>query len=280
MRLFHVDAFTTTPFAGNPAAVVLLDQDRSERWMQLVAAEMNLPETAFVTSGTDGFSLRWFTPTIEVDLCGHATLASAHVLWETGDVGPDTPIAFRTASGVLGAERRAEQIWLDFPALDASIDADPPADLGVALGTTPVMVARGENFVLVELEDDDAVRQLEPDLVALRRRPERMVIVTATAQDTDFVSRMFAPNAGIDEDPVTGAAHCALGPFWAKRLGRNDLVGYQASRRGGTVHVHVTASRVGLGGDAVTVVRGTLASSERPLRRRGASPSASRIPPA
>ncbi len=255
----QVDAFTDRAFSGNPAAVCLLEAERGAEWMQLVAAEMNLAETAFLVRRPDGFGLRWFTPSCEVDLCGHATLASAHALWENGQLAPDATARFHTRSGVLTAERRDGTIWLDFPATPAA-PAPVPAELTDALGASPRYVGRTPFDYLVELESEPTVRALDPDLGRLARLPVRGVIVTAASIDParQFVSRFFAPAAGIPEDPVTGSAHCALGPFWGERLGRMELVGYQASRRGGTVRVRLANERVHLGGQAVTVLRGEL----------------------
>jgi PhzF family phenazine biosynthesis protein len=261
-ELFHVDAFTDRPFAGNPAAVCILTEKPEDAWLQSVASEMNLPETAFLRREGTAWQLRWFTPAVEVDLCGHATLASAHVLWEAGYADPSRTLAFRTKSGDLFAARRNEMIELDFPALPAT-PADPPAGLIEALGVTLPRFA-GKNLfdTLLELPSERSVRDARPDFhaVAAACGSMRGVIITAPsdAPDFDFVSRFFAPAAGIDEDPVTGSAHCCLGPFWAQRLGKKELVGYQASRRGGTVRVRVLGKRVGLGGRAVTVLRGEL----------------------
>jgi PhzF family phenazine biosynthesis protein len=266
--VYQVDAFTAEPFAGNPAAVCLLEADADPAWMQSVAAEMNLSETAFLRPvGQAGrWRLRWFTPTVEVELCGHATLASAHVLFSEGLVDVGDPVRFDSAGGPLAARRDGDgAIWLDFPATPAA-PVDPPAELLDALGVGGVgFVGRRARFdYLVELSDEAAVRDLAPDLRALGGvAPDGVgVIVTAAAAPGvaghDFVSRYFAPSAGIDEDPVTGSAHCVLGPFWAERLGRDDLTGFQASARGGLVRVRPQGDRVQLGGRAVTVLRGQL----------------------
>ena len=257
--LTQVDAFTDRAFSGNPAAVCLLEAERDAEWMQLVAAEMNLADTAFLIRRPDGFGLRWFTPTCEVDLCGHATLASAHALWEDGQLAADATARFHTRSGVLTAERQDGMIWVDFPATPATA-MPPPADLADALGAAPRSVGRTPFDYLVELESEAAVRALDPDLGRVARMPVRGVIVTAPSIDPSrqFVSRFFAPAVGLPEDPVTGSAHCALGPFWGERLGRTELVGYQVSRRGGTVRVRLAGNRVFLGGQAVTVLRGEL----------------------
>ncbi len=269
VQLFLVDAFTAVPFAGNPAGVCLTDRD-DPAWMQAVAAEVNASETAFVDLSTlaEGgeIGLRWFTPTVEVALCGHATLASAHVLTESGLVGG--PVAFRTASGLLHAERLADGgIELDFP-VDVPVPALPDSHLADefadALGASVVTVARCHFDVLVEVSSAEEVRTLEPDLSALKAASGRGVIVTAEADDearaagADFVSRFFAPAVGIDEDPVTGSAHCCLAPYWGERLGRAEMVGLQMSPRGGSVGVTVAGERVKLRGDAVTVTRGEL----------------------
>jgi predicted PhzF superfamily epimerase YddE/YHI9 len=259
LPLIHVDAFTDTPFAGNPAAVCLLDRPREASWMQALASELNLPETAFVLADTDGFGLRWFTPTIEVDLCGHATLAAAHALWHEGRLAFDTTARFHTRSGLLTAARAGGWIELDFPAEPAAA-AEPPAALLGALGTAATWTGRNRFDWLVEVDSAATVRALAPDLARLASVPTRGVIVTAPADDArfDFVSRFFAPRAGIPEDPVTGSAHCCLGPFWATRLGKTALTGHQASPRGGTVRVQVAGDRALLGGMAVTVFRGEL----------------------
>jgi predicted PhzF superfamily epimerase YddE/YHI9 len=258
--LFHVDAFTSAPFGGNPAAVCLLDTPADDRWMQAVAAEMNLSETAFVRRLDDGFELRWFTPTTEVELCGHATLASAHVLWETGMLEANAPARFHTRfRGALRAARAIDgAIELDFPA-DPPSAATLPAGMTAALGLEPAATAHARVGFVVEAAGPDGVRGLQPDLSALGGFES--VVVTAAAHpddDHDFVSRFFAPAHGVAEDPVTGAAHCALAPYWSSRLGREELRGYQASARGGYVAVRLRSDRVQLGGAAVTVARGEL----------------------
>lgn len=258
--IVQVDAFTDSPFAGNPAAVCILQEPRGERWMALVAREMNLSETAFLAPNGDGYGLRWFTPAVEVDLCGHATLASAHVLFEVGHLAPTAQARFHTRSGLLTAGRTGDGwIEMDFPATPATpIEA---GDLARALGVTPLYTGKNRFDYLVEVESEAAVRALKPEeLIALRAFGVRGVIVTARSDTPhyDFVSRFFAPGAGIDEDPVTGSAHCCLGPFWAARLGKTDLVGYQASARGGVVRVRLEGERAKLGGQAVTVLRGEL----------------------
>jgi PhzF family phenazine biosynthesis protein len=260
MQIYQVDAFSREPFRGNPAAVCLLDAPRPDVWLQAVAAEMNLAETAFVERAASGppggFGLRWFTPAVEVDLCGHATLATAHILWECGEVAPT--LEFLTRSGLLTATRTGDGIQLDFPA-DPPRGIPAPPGLAAALGADPVAVGRGRSFYLAELADAATVRSLAPAIAAIAALDAGRVIVTAVGDaDADFVSRIFAPNFGIDEDPVTGAAHCCLGPYWQARLGRDRLVGYQASARGGFVGVAVQGDRVLLEGQAVTVFRGEL----------------------
>jgi PhzF family phenazine biosynthesis protein len=254
-----VDAFTDRPFTGNPAAVCVLERAADERWMQLVAQEMNLSETAFLVRAADGFALRWFTPAVEVALCGHATLASAHVLWETGALAPSEQARFHTASGVLTATRRRDLIELDLPVKPEQPGEAPP-DLGRALGAAPVYFGISQYDCLVELGSEAAVRDLRPDFALLTALPYRGVIVTSRASTPgyDFVSRFFAPKVGVAEDPVTGSAHCCLGPFWKKRLKKDDFVAYQASSRGGVIRVTVRGDRVALGGTAVTVWRGEL----------------------
>lgn len=260
LRIVQVDAFTDTPFRGNPAAVCVLPDERDAAWMQAVAAEMNLSETAFLLKRADGFGLRWFTPAVEVDLCGHATLASAHVLWEDRHLAREAQARFHTKSGLLTADRSGEWIELDFPVKPATPAAAPPG-LAEALGAAPKYVGRNQFDYLVEVDSEDTVRALAPDHAALATLPVRGVIVTsrASTHGFDFVSRFFAPGSGIAEDPVTGSSHCALGPFWGARLGKTQMLAYQASARGGVVRVRLAGERVALGGQAVTVLRGELA---------------------
>ncbi|SIO45456.1 phenazine biosynthesis protein PhzF family [Singulisphaera sp. GP187] len=262
-KIVQVDAFTDRPFAGNPAAVCVMSGPRDVRWMQNVALEMNLSETAFLHPVEDGYSLRWFTPLVEVDLCGHATLATAHVLWEEGYLPSDAPARFQTRSGLLTASREGSWIELDFPARAIGPVTGPIDELALALKVPVRSAAFNEFDCLVEVESEEAVRNLAPDISRLSAIPVRGVIVTARASTAgiDFVSRFFAPRVGIDEDPVCGSAHCALAPYWSDRLGKTELVGYQASPRGGVVRVRVNGSRVHLGGQAVIVLRGELADS-------------------
>ncbi len=259
LPLFQVDAFTSRPFAGNPAAVCLLDEPVDAAWMQLVAREMNLAETAFLERQTDGYNLRWFTPAVEVDLCGHATLASAHVLWEEGYLPPQEQARFHTKSGLLTADRRGDWIEMNFPAKPEESVGSLPG-LQEALGIPPLYVGMSEFDCLVEVESEATVRALQPDIARVATIPARGIIVTARASTPgyDFVSRFFAPRVGVPEDPVTGSAHCVLAPFWARRLGREELTGYQVSPRGGVVRVRLEGERVLIGGQAVTVLRGEL----------------------
>ena len=259
-EIFQVDAFTNQPFAGNPAAVCILPQPVEDSWMQNVAKEMNLSETAFLHKQVDGFNLRWFTPATEVDLCGHATLASAYILWEMGYLPLDEQARFHTRSGLLTAKREGDWIELDFPAKVATkldVTAD---DLIKALGATPQYVGKNQMDYLLELDSEETVRNLKPDFGLLKSVPVRGVIVTSKANspDYDFVSRFFAPGVGIDEDPVTGSAHCCLGPFWRDRTGKDDFVAYQASARGGVIKVSCRGERVLLSGQAVLVLRGEI----------------------
>jgi len=264
VRIIQVDAFTNRPFAGNPAAVCVLPTMPAEQWMRDVAREMNLSETAFLVPQDGGYRLRWFTPAVEVDLCGHATIASAHVLWEDGDLSSDATARFHTRSGLLPASKRGEWIELNFPATSAE-PAQPPAGLLEALSPGNSLAARfvgkSKFDYLIELASEKLLRALDPDHSSLRKLPVRGIIVTARSDspEFDFVSRFFAPGSGIDEDPVTGSSHCALGPHWARQLGKTNLMAFQASSRGGVVRVSVEGDRVILGGQAVTVLRGELA---------------------
>lgn len=257
--IHEVDTFTAEPFGGNPMAVCVLPADRDAAWLQDVARELNLAATAFVRPQADQFGLRWFTPAAEVDLCGAGTLAAAHVLWETGQLHPETVARFQTRSGLLAARRAGAWIELDFPA--TPVDETPaPEGLWSALGVSPRRVGRSRFDYLVQLDDEAAVRSVRPDLSALRVVESRGVIVTARSDrpGEDFVSRFFAPRAGIDEDPVTGSAHCALAPFWAQRLGKTSFQARQVSARGGILKVRLEGERVVIAGQAVTVWRGEL----------------------
>lgn len=258
-RYTIVDAFTPRPFAGNPAAVLVLPAPREAAWMQLVAREFNLSETAFLVRRADGFDLRWFTPEVEVELCGHATLASAHTIWELGLLPPGETARFHTESGVLLARRDGEWIELDFPARIQQAAA-PPVGLVEALGVTPVYVGRWHDDWLLELGSEVEVRDARPDHTRLGTVGVRGAMITAAAatEGLDFVSRFFVPGAGIAEDPVTGSAHCCLTPYWAGRLGRDAMTAFQASARGGVLRVRLGGERVRIGGQAVTVAQGEL----------------------
>ncbi len=245
IELQVVDAFAEAPFSGNPAAVAMLDAFPPDEWMAQVAREMNLSETAFVVPRPDGdHDLRWFTPRVEVDLCGHATLASAHVL------GGEA--RFHTRSGLLGCRRGPSGlIEMDFPA-----DPVTPIDIRVPFNGVGVStVGRGRFDILVAVDDAAWLRAHQPDITAIAALDARCLVVTAPGDEDgiDFVSRVFGPAAGVDEDPVTGSAHCTLASYWAERTGRTELTGYQASARGGTVRVRLEGERVVIGGTAVTV---------------------------
>ncbi|MCP4427858.1 MAG: PhzF family phenazine biosynthesis protein [Chloroflexi bacterium] len=262
MNLFQVDAFTDKPFAGNPAAVCLLDEARDDAWLLNVAQEMNLSETAFLLPQDDGYSLRWFTPATEVDLCGHATLASAHILWEMGLLAAAESARFFTRSGLLTAVLHPPHIELNFPALNQT-PADAPPELLTALDVEPVYVGKTGAKYLIEVADETIVRRLKPDFAALRQMPGRGVVVTSAASSPEYdcVSRYFASWVGIDEDPVTGSIHCCVGPFWGERLGKGALIAYQASPRGGVLQIQLDGDRVRLAGQAITVFRGELVMS-------------------
>ena len=257
--IVQVDAFTDTPFSGNPAVICILPAQVDAQWMQRVAQEMNLSETAFLVKQEDGYGLRWFTPVSEVDLCGHATLASAHVLWEGGHLGSDETVIFHTKSGVLTCEQKDEWIEMNFPITRES-PAVPPEALVEGLGLMPRYVGKSEFDYLVEADSESTLRALAPDFQLLKTVPMRGCIVTAQADDPeyDFVSRFFAPGVGVNEDPVTGSAHCCLGPFWARRFKKEELTAYQASARGGVVRIRILGDRIVLGGKAVTVLQGDL----------------------
>jgi PhzF family phenazine biosynthesis protein len=261
----QVDAFADRPFTGNPAAVCLLEREAAADWMQAVASEMNLSETAFVHPRNDGFGLRWFTPSTEVDLCGHATLAAAHALWSEGVVPDDMAISFHTKSGELGCESRGNIIELDFPATPVESEGAPDGLLE-ALGVEAEFTGHSRFDALVVVDSAQRVRALEPDFAELARVPVRGVIVTGPSDDArfDFVSRFFGPAVGIDEDPVTGSAHCCLAPYWSERLGKSGMMAFQASQRGGVLSLRLDGDRVHLGGTAVTVLKGELTESASP----------------
>jgi len=254
--LYTIDAFTNKPFAGNPAGVCITDKPLPDELMQHIAAEMNLSETAFFVPRKDEYDLRWFTPAVEVDLCGHATLASAHFLFESGQLEPDNVAMFHTQSGLLTARKVGDKIELDFPVSIVS-PADFPEGAISPLGATPVSYSKNDYWQLAELESEQIVRDLSPDIRALHSLGLGHFIVTAkaTTPGLDFVSRVFVPEAGIDEDPVTGSAHCALAPYWSSKLGKTTLQAYQASKRGGYLEVEHKADRVLLRGHAITVMK-------------------------
>jgi len=259
LRYFVVDAFTNLPFSGNPAAVVPLEQWSNDRWLQNVAMEMNLSETAFLVPNADGFDLRWFTPKVEVDLCGHATLASAMFLSHLGKLPDGADVKFSTRSGVLKAFHSGTHFQLDFP-LKREEGTAPPVGLIEALHVQPVYVGRNQFDYLVEVDSESTLRAISPDFKQLLNVECRGIIVTARSDDRrfDFVSRFFAPAAGVAEDPVTGSAHCCLADFWGQRLKKEKMTGFQASRRGGIVNVELRGDRVILGGEAVIVAHGEL----------------------
>ncbi|MDQ6419042.1 PhzF family phenazine biosynthesis protein [Paenibacillus sp. LHD-117] len=265
--MYIVDAFTLKRFGGNPAAVCLVDEPLEDSLMAAIAAEMNLSETAFVMKREEGFGLRWFTPKAEVDLCGHATLAAAHILWETGRLDATKAAVFATRSGQLTASKDGgdRKIVMDFPS-EKPEPTKAPQELLEGLGLIPRYVGRNRMDYVVEVDHEDTVRSLQPDFGLLRKLDARGVIVTSRSGDSDeararrydFVSRAFYPGVGVDEDPVTGSAHCALAPYWGKRLRRTELIGYQASDRGGEVGMRLQDDRVLLSGSAVTVLRGAI----------------------
>jgi PhzF family phenazine biosynthesis protein len=266
LKIYQVDAFTERPFGGNPAAVCIMPEGlpADDGWMQKLANEMNLSETAFlqaatVQPGEDGYNLRWFTPKAEVDLCGHATLASAHILWEGGYLPVEAQARFHTRSGLLTAQHQGDWIEMDFPAkLEEPAAALP--ELNQALGVQPVYMGKNQFDYLVVVASEAEVRNAQPDFGRLQQLPVRGTILTAHSDraDYDFVSRFFAPAVGVNEDPVTGSAHCCLGPYWGKRLAKDELVAYQASPRGGVLRIHLAGERVRMAGQAVTVMSAEL----------------------
>lgn len=257
--IYQVDAFTDQPFSGNPAAVVLLEEPRDPVWMQAVAREMNLSETAFVHPRQDGYHLQWFTPKNEVDLCGHATLATAHILWETGRVQPSERIRFFTLSGWLAAQKKTDIIEMDFPSAPC-VPGDVTEEIIAAVGAVPDFVGVSGEKWLFEYASEQIVKDLKPDFTALGRRKGRGLVVTARCDrpGIDFVSRYFAPWWGIDEDPVTGSAHCILAPYWGQKLAKNFMNAIQVSDRGGAIQVRLSGDRTYVGGKAVTVFEGSL----------------------
>ncbi len=258
--IIQVDAFTDKPFTGNPAAVCILSEPRDDAWLQKVAAEMNVSETAFLTKSKDGFDLRWFTPTVEVDLCGHATLASAHVLWGKGYLSSGEQARFHTKSGLLTADFRDGWIEMNFPA-EPEKSAEAPASLAKALGIETMLYTGKNRFdIIVEVPSEETIRRMTPDFTLLSTIDARGIIVTSrsVAGYCDFVSRFFAPRVGVNEDPVTGSSHCCLGPYWGKRLEKKELIARQISPRGGVLRVRLGGDRVCISGQAITVMEGKL----------------------
>ena len=258
LPIYVVDAFTNRPFSGNPAGVCVLNEPISDELMQKIAQEMNHAETAFLLPTSSAWSLRWFTPACEVDLCGHATLASAHLLWSSGRATGE--LCFDTRSGSLGAVKNEHGIELDFPS--EPVVEIPLSQVSEAIGSEKAVFA-GSNRMdfLVQLASEAAVRRFIPDMAAIASLGNRALMITAKADadaEYDFISRLFGPNVGIPEDPVTGSAHCALAPFWAERLGKSSMLGYQGSARGGFVGVEVVLERIKLRGRATTTLSGTL----------------------
>jgi len=255
-----VDAFADKPFVGNPAAVVFLDGPRDDAWRQNVAAEFNLSETAFVEAENGSYRLRWFTPVVEVSLCGHATLAAAHALWETGRLPPTSTAVFETKSGQLSARRDGEWIILDLPALPVR-PAKPPPGLLATLTDFPLAFCENDDIYLLEMDSEETVRRAAPNLAAWSALTKKGLVLTAAGRRAthDFVSRCFFPAGGIPEDPVTGSAHCALGPYWSERLKKPVFTAFQASKRGGFLLIRPKGERVEVGGRAVTAWSGSLA---------------------
>lgn len=257
--MYQVDAFSSQAFAGNPAAVCLLDDERPAHWMQSVAAEMNLSETAFVQPHNGGYKLRWFTPLAEVNLCGHATLASAHILWESEQVASQQTIEFYTNSGILTAQNRHGRIEMSFP-VEQVDKRETPTALSEALGMTPIEAWKCQSDYLVVLENEAAVQNLQPELHRLKEIFVRGVIVTAKSDhdEYDFVSRFFAPRVGVDEDPVTGSAHCVLASYWGRKLNKQHMIARQLSKRGGVLYLSLEKDRLLIRGDACTILKGEL----------------------
>ena len=259
MKIFQVDAFTSEKYKGNPAAVCILPSDNpvEDEWLQNVAAEMNLPETAFLQQRLETYLLRWFTPTTEVHLCGHATLATAHIMWEEGILAPDEGVIFDTISGPLHVSRNQSLITLKLP-VRLNKPCKEPVGLEMALGCSVLNTYETGKNLLVELEDEETVQGLSPYTKQLETLPAACVIVTARGNDVDFVSRMFSPNIGIDEDPATGTAHSSLAPFWSEKLNKTQMKALQLSKRGGVFEVEIQGDYVDISGHAVTVLKGEL----------------------
>jgi PhzF family phenazine biosynthesis protein len=256
MVIYQVDAFTKEIFQGNPAAVCILDKEIEEELMKNIAMEMNLSETAFLLKKDKGFNLRWFTPASEVDLCGHATLASAHILWETGIIEDNKEIEFYTKSGLLFAKKEKDLIVLDFPLIEDK-ETDIPKEISEALNTDIIYSGISKMDYIVEIEDESLLKSMEPDFEKIKRKIKRGLIVTAKSNDInlDFISRFFAPSIGINEDPVTGSAHCCLAPYWRKKLNKTKFKAYQASKRGGYLEIEIKNNRVHIKGEAIIVLK-------------------------
>lgn len=253
MRLFTVDSFTSVPFKGNPAAVCVLDKPLTEAAYIDIAQEMNLSETSFVYEENGSYQLRWFTPTLEIDLCGHATLATAKILFEKFNVTKDL-LEFNTKSGVLTVKKSGDRLEMDFPIGRTQPEDSKDSLLEAFLGEKPIVIEVDNNWCLVEVSNSDLIRNLRPQFELLLKHPKKKFIITAKSSETeyDFVSRMFAPDFGINEDPVTGSAHCYLANYWSEKLSKNTLVGYQASKRGGEMTCEISGNdRVLLRGDCV-----------------------------
>ncbi|MBK8981098.1 MAG: PhzF family phenazine biosynthesis protein [Ignavibacteria bacterium] len=260
IKIFTVDAFTDTPFTGNPAAVCIPDHEISDSLMQKIAFEMNLSETAFLTKRKDGFGLRWFTPKAEVELCGHATLASAHILWQENIIqGSQEAVFYTVYKGILKAAKNGHEIMLNFP-VNIPSSSDGNEILSKALNVNPINVLVTDNHYLIELNSETELRKVNPDFSLLKSLPKYGTILTCRSDDPefDFVSRFFAPAKGVDEDPVTGSAHCVLAPYWSDKLGKNKMNAFQASERGGKLTVEISGDRVLISGSAVTVTKGEL----------------------
>jgi len=258
--IYQVDAFTSEPFKGNPAGVCILEKEVNEDWMKKIAAELHVSETAFIVPGKDAYKIRYFTPESEVPLCGHATLSSAHIMFETGITPEGSGIVFHSAAGILNVSKDGGWIVLDFPAYGL-VRYPVPADIGLYLGAEPLeyhRTAHGWAFVLLAGEEE--VRGLEPDFAAMKKSPYGDLIVTAPSSDPDydFCVRCFVPALGINEDPVTGSAHCALVPFWNKKTGKSEFVSHQVSARGGILKVSLNGERVNISGQAVTIFKAEL----------------------
>ncbi|NIP29693.1 MAG: PhzF family phenazine biosynthesis isomerase [Candidatus Dadabacteria bacterium] len=253
---YVVDAFADRPFSGNPAAVFILEKDISDDLKQKIATEINLSETAFVLRINEMFRLRWFTPTREVDLCGHATLASAHILWETGVLSENEEAVFDTRSGVLRARLNKNLIEMDFPR-DRILQVECPEELTKTIPHKPIFVGKSSMDYLAVYENEDIIRNIEPDFQYIKKLDSRGLIITSksSSDEIDFVSRFFAPNAGIMEDPVTGSAHCCLAAYWSRKLNKDNLTGFQASKRGGVVYTQLEDDKVLISGNAVTVIK-------------------------